>query len=133
MSTCQCHSRAAHLRTSKYAKYLLGVTVGLHRLHTSLASLVVLEALLRRLMNSALAGDDLLDGGENVAPVLKDGERHVLTCAVGDEVWRALVGRIARKQVNGVWKTDRGPSWRRGDRSRGRRRGQRRRRLRRRG
>jgi hypothetical protein len=58
----------------------------LHRLHTSFAVLVVLKPLLCRFVNSALAGDDLLDNGEDVAPVFEDGERHVFACAVGDEV-----------------------------------------------
>jgi hypothetical protein len=62
------------------------MSVSLHRLHASFAILVILEALLRRIVNSALAGDDLLDGGENAAPVFEDGERHVFACAVGDEV-----------------------------------------------
>ena len=37
-------------------------------------------------MDGALAGDDLLDDIENVAPVLENGEGHVLACAVGDEI-----------------------------------------------
>jgi hypothetical protein len=56
------------------------------RRNTSLAILVVLEALLRRLVDGNLASDDLLDGGKNAAPVLEDGEGHVLARAVGDEI-----------------------------------------------
>lgn len=66
---------------------LFGVSIGLHRCHTSLARLVVLEALVRGFLDSCLTGDDLLDGGEDAAPVLEDGEGHALTCAVGDEIW----------------------------------------------
>ena len=54
--------------------------------NTSLAILVVLEALLCRFVDGALTGDDLLDGGENAAPVLEDGEGHVLARAVSDEI-----------------------------------------------
>jgi hypothetical protein len=72
------------------------MSVSLHRLHASFAILVILEALLRRIVNSALAGDDLLDGGENAAPVFEDGERHVFACAVGDEVWRVLAWSVVR-------------------------------------
>jgi hypothetical protein len=78
------------------------MTIGLHRLHTSFAVLVILKALLRCFVNGALASDDLLDGGEDGAPVFEDGERHVFACAVGDEVlwllvWRgvACVGRVS--------------------------------------
>jgi len=70
---------------------LLSSTVGLHGSNASLAVLVVLEALLRRFVDGALAGDDLLDGGENAAPVLEDGERHVLARAIGDEIcWKSV-------------------------------------------
>jgi hypothetical protein len=37
-------------------------------------------------VHSLLAGHDLLDSGKDGAPVLKDGEGHVLAGAVGDEV-----------------------------------------------
>jgi hypothetical protein len=67
------------------------VAVGLHRLHTGFAVLVILEALLCCFVNGALASDDLLDGGEDGAPVFEDGERHIFACAVGDEVLRVLV------------------------------------------
>ena len=43
------------------------------------------------LLHSLLAGHNLLDGGEDGAPVLEDGERHVLTGAIGNEVV-ALLG-----------------------------------------
>ena len=70
---------------------LLRSTVGLHGSNASLAILVVLEALLRCVVYGALAGDDLLDGGENAAPVLEDGEGHVLTRAVGDKIcWKSV-------------------------------------------
>ena len=64
----------------------LGVAVGLHRSHTSLAGLVVLEAFARCVLHSTLASHDLLDGGEDAAPVLEDGEGHALAGAVGDEI-----------------------------------------------
>lgn len=65
---------------------LLGVAVGLHRSHTSLAGLVVLEAFACCVLHSTLARHDLLDGGEDAAPVLEDGEGHALAGAVGDEI-----------------------------------------------
>ena len=43
------------------------------------------------LLHSLLAGHNLLDGGEDGAPILEDGEGHVLAGAVGDEVV-ALLG-----------------------------------------
>lgn len=79
---------------------LLRSTVGLHGSNASLAILVVLEALLRCVVDGALAGDDLLDDGENAAPVLEDGERHVLARAVGDEVcWKSVKCNIERHGI----------------------------------
>jgi hypothetical protein len=86
------------------------MTVGLHGSHTGFAVLVVLEALLRRVVNSALAGNDLLDGGENAAPVFEDGERHVFACAVGDEVLWVLVWSVVRVAYGGKDFTYHGPS-----------------------
>jgi len=64
-------------------------SMGLLGCHTSLAIFVVLEALLRCVVDCALAGDDLLDDGKDVAPVLEDGEGHLLARAVGDEIcWK---------------------------------------------
>jgi len=55
-------------------------------LHTSLAGLEVLEALVSSLLHALLARYDLLDGGEDGTPVFEDGEGHVFAGAVGDEV-----------------------------------------------
>jgi hypothetical protein len=57
-----------------------------NRCNASLAILVVLEALLRGIIDGTLAGDDLLDDSEDVAPVLEDGEGYVFARAVGDEI-----------------------------------------------
>lgn len=67
------------------------MSISLHRHHTRLAGLVVLEALAGSVLDGSLAGNDLLDGGEDAAPVLEDGERNALAGAVGDEVWWTLV------------------------------------------
>lgn len=61
-----------------------------HYLHTGFAGLEVLEALVSGFLHALLARDDLLDGGEDGAPVLEDGEGHVFARAVSDEV--CLVG-----------------------------------------
>lgn len=67
------------------------MAIGLHGRNTSLASLVVLEAFAGSVLDGPLAGNDLLDGGEDAAPVLEDGEGNALAGAVGDEIWWALV------------------------------------------
>ena len=67
---------------------LLDLSVRLDRLHTGLACLVVLEALACSFVDGLLACNDLLDGCEDAAPVLEDGEGNVLARAVGDKVLR---------------------------------------------
>ena len=66
-------------REERNKSLLLGLAVG----GTRLVSLV---ALVRHLLHSPLAGDNLLHGGEDAAPVLEDGEGHALAGAVGDEI-----------------------------------------------
>lgn len=114
--------------------HLLGVAVqGSDGLNARLASLVVRKAVACGILHAALAGDDLLDGGQNAAPVLEDGEGDVLARAVGDEVCDGELAKKGRKASNRWMGTYRGPSWRRGGRSRGRRKGRKHRRRRRRG
>ena len=81
---------------------LFSSTVSLDGHNASLAILVVLETLLRRFVNGTLAGDDLLDGGENAAPVLEDGEGYVFAGAVGDEICRKSVKRYAHCRGMGL-------------------------------
>lgn len=77
---------------------LLSSTVGLHGRNTSLAILVILETLLRRFLDGTFASDNLLDGGEDAAPVFEDGEGYVLAGAVGDEICRKSVECRASQQ-----------------------------------
>lgn len=104
--------------------HLLGVAVqGSDGLDARLASLVVRKALGGSVLHAALARDDLLDSGQDAAPVLEDGEGDVLARAVGDEVCDGELAKKGRKASNRWTGTYRGPSWRRGGRSRERRKG----------
>lgn len=86
MSTCE-NPIMLFIRRVACQGPLLGLAVRLHGSHTGLARLIVLESLACCVVNGTLAGNDLLDGGENAAPVLEDGEGHALAGTVGDEIW----------------------------------------------